>query len=118
MTAAPAVRFAGVSRRFPDGVAVDGIDLEVAPGEFFTLLGPSGSGKTTCLRLVAGFDRPTAGRILLDGVDVTALPPYERDVNTVFQDYALFPHMSVAANVGYGLRIRGVPAAERARSVA
>ncbi len=124
MTGEPAaVRFAAVSRRFGDAtavdaVAVDGVDLEIAPGEFFTLLGPSGSGKTTCLRLVAGFDRPTSGRILLHGVDVTGLPPYERDVNTVFQDYALFPHLSVADNVGYGLRIRGVSKAERARPVA
>ncbi len=124
MTGEPAaVRFAAVSRRFGDGaavdaVAVDGVDLEVAPEEFFTLLGPSGSGKTTCLRLVAGFDRPSSGRILLHGVDVTDRPPYERDVNTVFQDYALFPHMTVADNVGYGLRIRGVSARKRARPVA
>jgi putative spermidine/putrescine transport system ATP-binding protein len=115
---ASAVRFARVSRRFGSEAAVDDLDLDIAPAEFFTLLGPSGSGKTTCLRLVAGFDRPNAGRILLHGVDVTSLPPYERDVNTVFQDYALFPHMSVADNVGYGLRVRGVPPPARARAVA
>ena len=90
-----AVEFQGVSKRFGDVVAVAGVDLAIANGEFFTLLGPSGSGKTTCLRLVAGFDLPTAGRILLDGADVSTKPPYERNVNTVFQDYALFPHLSV-----------------------
>ena len=86
------------------------------PGEFFSLLGPSGSGKTTCLRMIAGFELPTSGRILLDGRDVSDLPPFERDVNTVFQDYALFPHMTVAQNVGYGLMVRKTPkASERAR---
>ncbi len=95
--------------------AVDGIDLEVAPGEFFAMLGPSGSGKTTCLRLIAGFDTPSAGAIDVFGVSMAAVPPYRRPVNTVFQDYALFPHMNVLANVCYGLTIRRVPRAERER---
>jgi len=98
-------------------VAVDGVDLEIASGEFFTLLGPSGSGKTTTLRLIAGFERPDAGLIELAGRDVTSLPPYVRDVNTVFQDYALFPHMTIAENVAYGLRVKGVPRAQRRKSV-
>jgi len=98
-------------------VAVAGVDLTVHEGEFFTLLGPSGSGKTTLLRLIAGFERPDAGRIELGGRDVTSMPPHQRHTNTVFQDYALFPHMSVAQNIGYGLRIKGVPAAERKRRV-
>ena len=115
---APAVRFRGVSRRFGELRAVDAIDLEIADGEFFSMLGPSGSGKTTCLRLIAGFDRPSSGSIELFGSRAEGLPPHERDVNTVFQDYALFPHMSVAQNVGYGLRVKQVPAAERERRVA
>jgi putative spermidine/putrescine transport system ATP-binding protein len=115
---APAVTLERVRREFGDVVAVDDIDLEIAPGEFFSLLGPSGSGKTTTLRLIAGFERPSAGRILLSGRDVSELPPYERAVNTVFQDYALFPHMDVAQNVAYGLMIRRVPARERASLVA
>jgi putative spermidine/putrescine transport system ATP-binding protein len=98
-------------------VAVAGIDLTVDEGEFFTLLGPSGSGKTTLLRLIAGFERPDAGRIELGGRDVTSLPPHLRETNTVFQDYALFPHMTVGDNIGYGLRIKGVPSAERRRRV-
>ncbi|HET7828895.1 MAG TPA: ABC transporter ATP-binding protein, partial [Candidatus Limnocylindrales bacterium] len=98
--------------------AVDGIDLEIADGEFFSMLGPSGSGKTTTLRMIAGFELPTAGRVLLHGHDVTTLAPFERDVNTVFQDYALFPHMSVADNVAYGLVIRKVAKDERNRRVA
>src|SRR3954463_13760815 len=102
----PDVRLAGVRKRFGDVAAVDGVDIEIRRGEFFTLLGPSGSGKTTCLRMIAGFERPDEGRIELAGRDVTNLPPAERDVNTVFQDYALFPHMDVAANVGYGLRVK------------
>ncbi|MEX0984309.1 MAG: ABC transporter ATP-binding protein [Actinomycetota bacterium] len=110
---AAAVSLEGVVKRFGDVVAVDGVDLEVAEGEFFSMLGPSGSGKTTCLRMIAGFEQPTAGRILLGGADVGALPPYERDVNTVFQDYALFPHMSVLDNVGYGLRVRKVSRVKR-----
>ena len=112
-----AVRLDGVVKRFGDVLAADGIDLEVQEGEFFSLLGPSGSGKTTCLRMIAGFERPTAGRILLGGVDVGDRPPYKRDVNTVFQHYALFPHMTVAENVGYGLRQRKVPKAEITRRV-
>ena len=104
-------------KRFGDVVAVDGVDLEVREGEFFSMLGPSGSGKTTCLRMIAGFETPTAGRIALGGRDVTGLAPYEREVNTVFQDYALFPHMTVADNVGYGLMVRKVPRAERRRLV-
>jgi putative spermidine/putrescine transport system ATP-binding protein len=102
-----------VSRAFGAVVALDRVSLTIAPGEFFALLGPSGSGKTTCLRLIAGFDHPDHGRILLDGEDVTDVPPFERNVNTVFQDYALFPHMSVAENVAYGLRVRRVGASER-----
>jgi putative spermidine/putrescine transport system ATP-binding protein len=94
-------------------VALDNVSLTIASGEFFALLGPSGSGKTTCLRLLAGFDRPDSGSVWLNGVDVTNVPPHRRNVNTVFQDYALFPHMSVADNVAYGLRVRGVAVAER-----
>ena len=103
-----AVRLDGVVKRFGDFTAVAGVDLEVREGEFFSMLGPSGSGKTTCLRMIAGFERPTEGRILLQGVDVSRLAPYQRDVNTVFQDYALFPHMSVKENVEYGLRVKKV----------
>jgi putative spermidine/putrescine transport system ATP-binding protein len=113
----PAVRLIRVTRRFGPVVAVDGVSLEIHDGEFFSLLGPSGSGKTTCLRMIAGFEHPDSGAIELHGLAAERLPPYERDVNTVFQDYALFPHMSVAENVGYGLRVRRVPAAERARRV-
>jgi putative spermidine/putrescine transport system ATP-binding protein len=108
-----AVRLEGVEKRFGDVVAVDRVDLEVYRGEFFSVLGPSGSGKTTCLRMIAGFEAPTAGRVVLSGKDVTRLAPYERDVNTVFQDYALFPHMSVGDNVEYGLRVKGVAREER-----
>jgi putative spermidine/putrescine transport system ATP-binding protein len=110
---AVAVRLEGVEKRYGDVVAVDGVDLDVRDGEFFSMLGPSGSGKTTTLRLIAGFEQPTAGRILLQGADVTKVPPFDRDVNTVFQDYALFPHMSVGDNVGYGLVVRKVPKSER-----
>ena len=120
----PAVRLEGVTKSFSGGspgsapvVAVERIDLDVRDGEFFSMLGPSGSGKTTTLRMIAGFELPTAGRILLHGVDVTNQPPFARDVNTVFQDYALFPHMSVGDNVGYGLLVRKVPKADRARRV-
>ena len=113
----PAIRFTHVSRHFGDVRAVDNVSLDVLDGEFFTLLGPSGSGKTTSLRLIAGFDQPTSGSIQLHGQEVSGLPPYERDVNTVFQDYALFPHMDVAENVGYGLMIKKVPKPERAKRV-
>ncbi len=116
----PAVRFVGVRKVFGDPdrggtVAVDNVDLEIADGEFFSMLGPSGSGKTTVLRMIAGFEQPTAGAILLQGQDVTHIPPYDRDVNTVFQDYALFPHMTVAENVAYGLMVKRVPKTERRR---
>ena len=94
----------GCRKTYGDVVAVDSVDLTVAAGEFFTLLGPSGSGKTTTLRMIAGFEQPDEGRITLGGEDITRQPPYARDVNTVFQDYALFPHMTVGDNVGYGLR--------------
>jgi putative spermidine/putrescine transport system ATP-binding protein len=109
-----AVRLEGVRKRFGDVTAVDGVDLDVRSGEFFSMLGPSGSGKTTCLRMIAGFEAPSEGRIFLGGRNVTALAPYERDVNTVFQDYALFPHMTVRENVEYGLRVKKVARAERA----
>ncbi len=108
-----AIRLTGLRKTFGDVVAVDNVDLEVADGEFLTLLGPSGSGKTTVLRMIAGFEQPTAGQIELAGVDVTGTPPFNRDVNTVFQDYALFPHMDVLANVEYGLRVKKVAKAER-----
>ncbi|HYL41272.1 MAG TPA: ABC transporter ATP-binding protein, partial [Candidatus Binatus sp.] len=111
-------RFVDAARGAPDAVvAVAGLDLEIRDGEFFSMLGPSGSGKTTTLRMIAGFERPTEGRILLHGVDVTERAPFDRDVNTVFQDYALFPHMTVGDNVAYGLMIRKVPRAERERRV-
>ena len=108
-----AIRLTGLSKHYGDVRAVDDLELEVGQGEFFSMLGPSGSGKTTVLRLVAGFEQPTAGRIELAGADVTDLPAYQRDVNTVFQDYALFPHLSVRQNVEYGLRVKKVPARER-----
>jgi putative spermidine/putrescine transport system ATP-binding protein len=131
-----AVRLEGVVKRFGDDevgrrvakfvetdgtfpvVAVDGIDLDVYDGEFFSMLGPSGSGKTTTLRMIAGFELPSEGRILMHGEDVTTIPPFDRDVNTVFQDYALFPHMTVGDNVGYGLVVRKVAKAERVARVA
>lgn len=113
----PAIHFDKVSRHFGEVKAVDNADLEILDGEFFSMLGPSGSGKTTCLRMIAGFDRPTSGNIFLYGQNVSDLPPYERDVNTVFQDYALFPHMTIDDNIAYGLMIRGVPKAERKRQV-
>ena len=134
--AVPAIRLEGLTKTFGDNavgrrvaqsipdaggtfplVAVDHIDLDVRDGEFFSMLGPSGSGKTTTLRMIAGFELPTEGRVLLHGVDVTSQPPFLRDVNTVFQDYALFPHMSVGDNVAYGLLVRKVPKGERARRV-
>ena len=131
----PAVRLEGIRKQYGDDavgrrvaqyvetggqypvVAVDRLDLDVVDGEFFSMLGPSGSGKTTTLRLIAGFEQPTQGRILLHGRDVTSIPPFDRDVNTVFQDYALFPHLSVGDNVAYGLMVRKVPKAERATRV-
>ena len=116
--ASSAVSLEDVVKRFGDVIAVDGVTLAVAPGEFFSLLGPSGSGKTTCLRMIAGFEQPTSGRVLLGGRDVSGLPPFEREVNTVFQDYALFPHMTVAQNVGYGLMVRKTSKDERNRRVA
>jgi putative spermidine/putrescine transport system ATP-binding protein len=112
------VRLGGVRKTYGDVVAVAGIDLDIRRGEFFTMLGPSGSGKTTCLRMIAGFERPDTGTIELGGEDVTGIPPNERDVNTVFQDYALFPHMSVGQNVEYGLKVKKRPAAERRERVA
>ena len=102
-----------ISKRFGAVTAVERVNLSVHAGEFFSLLGPSGSGKTTCLRMVAGFEQPTEGRILLQGRDVAGSPAYDRDVNTVFQDYALFPHLSVGDNVAYGLKVKGVGRAER-----
>ena len=113
----PAIQFVNVSRHFGDVKAVDEANLEIRDGEFFSMLGPSGSGKTTCLRMIAGFDRPTSGNIFLYGQDVSNLPPYERDVNTVFQDYALFPHMTIEDNIAYGLMVKGVPKTERSRQV-
>jgi putative spermidine/putrescine transport system ATP-binding protein len=113
-----AVRLERVTKRFGDVAAVDGIDLDVRDGEFFSMLGPSGSGKTTMLRMIAGFELPTEGRILLHGRDVTGLAPFERDVNTVFQDYALFPHMTVGQNVEYGLMVKKVARLERRTRVA
>jgi putative spermidine/putrescine transport system ATP-binding protein len=107
------IRLVDLAKRYGDVHAVDGVSLDVRRGEFFTMLGPSGSGKTTTLRLIAGFELPDAGRVELAGADVSRVPPYARDVNTVFQDYALFPHMTVAENVAYGLRVKGVPKAER-----
>jgi len=112
-----ALRLQGIRKSYGHVVAADGIDLEVREGEFFTLLGPSGSGKTTLLRLIAGFERPDSGRIELGGRDVTTLPPNVRETNTVFQDYALFPHMSVAENIGYGLKVKGIPRSRRRRRV-
>ena len=108
-----AVTLDALTKRFGAVTAVDSVDLEIRAGEFFSMLGPSGSGKTTVLRMIAGFERPTSGRVLLAGHDVTGEPPFRRDVNTVFQDYALFPHMSVLQNVEYGLRVKKVPAARR-----
>jgi putative spermidine/putrescine transport system ATP-binding protein len=116
--AEPAVSLNGVSKHYGDVRAVDGVDLDVGDGEFFTMLGPSGSGKTTTLRMIAGFELPSAGTVLLQGRDVTRLAPYERDVNTVFQDYALFPHMNVGDNVAYGLMVKRVAKPERRDRVA
>jgi putative spermidine/putrescine transport system ATP-binding protein len=112
-SARAAVRLRDIRRTFGDVVAIDRLDLDIAEGEFFTLLGPSGSGKTTTLRVIAGFEQPDEGHVELAGVDVTRVAPSERDVNTVFQDYALFPHMTVQQNVEYGLRVKGVARRER-----
>jgi putative spermidine/putrescine transport system ATP-binding protein len=112
----PAVTFQKVSRHFGSVRAVDDVDLTVEAGEFFAMLGPSGSGKTTCLRLIAGFEQPTGGHIEIFGETAEGVPPYRRNVNTVFQDYALFPHLNVVDNVAYGLMVRGVPRAERTRA--
>jgi putative spermidine/putrescine transport system ATP-binding protein len=109
------VQLESVTKSFGDVRAVDDLTLDIAAGEFFTMLGPSGSGKTTTLRLIAGFELADEGRILLKGADVTREPPYARDVNTVFQDYALFPHLSVEQNVAYGLKVKRVGRAERKR---
>jgi putative spermidine/putrescine transport system ATP-binding protein len=110
---APDVKVTGLRKSYGAVTAVAGVDLEILRGEFFTMLGPSGSGKTTTLRMIAGFEQPDAGTIELAGRDVSSLPPFDRDVNTVFQDYALFPHMSVQQNVEYGLRVKKVPKTER-----
>jgi putative spermidine/putrescine transport system ATP-binding protein len=112
---APDIRLTNLSKRYGEVVAVAGIDLEIERGEFFTLLGPSGSGKTTTLRMIAGFEEPSGGSIELAGEEVSGVPPFDRAVNTVFQDYALFPHMTVGENVEYGLRVAGVGKAERVR---
>ncbi len=112
----PAVRFQKVSRHFGQVRAVDSVDLEIAPGEFFAMLGPSGSGKTTCLRLIAGFEQPTDGHIEIFGETAEGIPPYRRNVNTVFQDYALFPHLNILDNVAYGLMVKGVGKAERTKA--
>src|SRR5512139_863831 len=108
-----AVRFQHVARHFGAVRAVDDVSLDIAEGEFFALLGPSGSGKTTCLRLIAGFEQPTSGHIEIFGATAEGVPPYRRNVNTVFQDYALFPHMTVAENVAYGLMVKGVDKPKR-----
>jgi putative spermidine/putrescine transport system ATP-binding protein len=116
-TSVAAVTLERLVKRYGDVVAVAGINLQIRDGEFFSMLGPSGSGKTTTLRMIAGFESPTEGRVLLHGTDVTGVPPFDRDVNTVFQDYALFPHMTVGDNVAYGLAVRKVPRAEQSARV-
>jgi putative spermidine/putrescine transport system ATP-binding protein len=116
-TDTPDISLSDVRKTYGDVVAVDGVDLDIKRGEFFTMLGPSGSGKTTCLRMIAGFVQPDQGRVSLAGEDVTDVPPNERDVNTVFQDYALFPHMTVGQNVEYGLRVKKVSSGERRERV-
>jgi spermidine/putrescine transport system ATP-binding protein len=116
-TGEPSVRLDGVTKRFGGFTAVDGLTLDIAPGEFFTLLGPSGCGKTTTLRMVAGFEQPDGGRVLIDGVDMDGVPPFKRPTNTVFQSYALFPHLNVQDNVAFGLRRRKVPKEEAGRRV-
>jgi putative spermidine/putrescine transport system ATP-binding protein len=116
-TPEPQIALRGLRKTFGRVVAVDSVDLEIGDGEFFAMLGPSGSGKTTVLRMIAGFERPTSGSVILGGVDETSVPAFRRDVSTVFQDYALFPHMTVGQNVAYGLKVRGVGGADRARRV-
>src|SRR5689334_24197140 len=111
------IQLEGLTKAFGEHVAVAGIDLDMPPGEFFTMLGPSGCGKTTTLRMIAGFEQPTSGKILLDGTDVARVPPHRRSVNTVFQNYALFPHLDVAANVAFGLKYHRVTKEERRRKV-
>src|SRR4051812_33867721 len=111
------IELRSLSKRFAEAVAVDGIDLDMPAGEFFTMVGPSGCGKTTTLRMIAGFERPTSGKILLDGTDVGQTPPHRRNVNTVFQSYALFPHLSVAANVAFGLKYKKLTKEERRKAV-
>ncbi len=118
VTAVPDIAIRGLRKRYGTVAAVDGVDLDIARGEFFTMLGPSGSGKTTTLRMIAGFERPDEGVIELGGTDVSGRPPFDRDVNTVFQDYALFPHMTVTENVEYGLRVKKVPKTERRQRAA
>ena len=115
MEVTPAISLTGLRKQFGETTAVDGVDLDIADGEFFSMLGPSGSGKTTVLRMIAGFESPTAGTVALGGADVTRAAPFQRDVTTVFQDYALFPHLSVRQNVEYGLAVRRVGKAERRR---
>ena len=112
-----AVQFDRVSRHYGEVKAVDDISFQIPAGEFFTLLGPSGSGKTTCLRMIAGFEYPSEGEIRLFGEPCSTVPPYDRNLNTVFQDYALFPNMDVRDNIGYGLMLKGVAKAERYRKV-
>jgi len=109
------IELQSVSRRYGDVFAVNEVSVAIQPGEFFSMLGPSGSGKTTCLRLIAGFDHPDSGAVILNGRNMTRTPPYDRDVNTVFQDYALFPHLTVQQNVEYGLRMQGIGNSECCR---
>src|SRR3974390_2832037 len=117
MMTGPLVRFEHVSKRFGALTAVDDVTLDIAQGEFFALLGPSGCGKTTLLRILAGFDTPSAGRLLLEGADIPAMPPYRRPVNMMFQNYALFPHLNVEKNVGFGLRQKEIARSEIAGRV-
>src|SRR3954462_7213260 len=111
------VELRAVTKRFTDALAVDRVDLTIASGEFLTLLGPSGCGKTTILRMISGFETPDSGTVVLEGRDVTDVPPYRRDVNQVFQSYALFPHLSVERNVEFGLKMKRVPRRERKQRV-
>ena len=113
MSSTVALSLRGLTKRFGAVTAADDVSLDIGDGEFFAMLGPSGSGKTTVLRMIAGFEKPDAGTISLSGVDITNDAPFDRDVNTVFQDYALFPHLSVIENVEYGLMVTKVPRAER-----